>query len=94
MADSDAVSDTAVQVGCAALRHALQVDASEKWTSTLDAHAEQCAPAHLVAWTQHHNVVPSVYRALAATDHPHAGPLRDALAPHAQTVAAAGLLQA
>lgn len=94
MADSDAVSDTAVQVGCAALRHALQVDAPAVWTATLNRHGAACEPRHLVAWAQHQNVIPSVYRALAATDHPHAGPLRDALAPHAQTVAAAGLLQA
>jgi len=94
MAVPDAVSDTAVQVGCAALRHALQVDAHEAWTATLNRQGSACNPRHLMAWAQHHNVIPSVYRALAAVDHPDAMPLRNALAPHAQTVAAAGLLQA
>ena len=94
MARSTSVDPIAVQVGCAALRHALQVDPPERWAATLDRCAGQCAPAHLKAWAQHHSVAPSVYRALAAIGHPGATPLQEALAPLSQTVAAAGLLQA
>ena len=94
MASPDAVSDAAVQVGCAALRQALRVEAPGAWAATLSRDGAACAPRHLVAWAQHQNVIPSVYRALASTDHPRAVPLRDALAPRSRTIAAAGLLQA
>ena len=94
MAHPTSVDPIAVQVGCAALRHALQVDTPERWAATLDRCAGQCRPAHLKAWAQHHSVAPSVYRALAASEHAGAAPLQQALAPLSQTVAAAGLLQA
>ena len=94
MVHPTSVDPAAVQVGCAALRHALQVDAPKRWTAALDTCAKQCAPAHLKAWAQHHSVVPSVYRALADAEHASAAPLQEALAPLSQTIAAAGLLQA
>lgn len=94
MARPTSVDPIAVQVGCAALRHAFQVDTTERWTDILDMCAGHCRPAHLRAWAQYHGVVSSVYRALAASEHAGAAPLQQALALLSQTVAAAGLLQA
>ena len=83
-----------VRIGRAALRVALDQAPPSDLQALLNTCGPRCRPDRFVAWCRYQGIVPSVHRVLAATDHPLAQRLHAHLAPHAQAIAGASLLQA